>query len=197
VNWLDVLILLILGVEMLLGWRAGLVGMIAQLGGFILGLFLAARYSGAVADALGHYLVGSPLLLRAMAFLALFLAGRYGLALAGEFVKRALAVPGLAAVDRLAGAGLGLAIGTLVVILLVSFLTWLPWPGLSRVVQESELGQYFWSAAPVFGRFFWGELAPGLLHRYTIPGGQQVSCPLSSLTDREPGVEPAFSGYVS
>lgn len=178
-NWLDVLILLILGVEMLLGWRAGLVGMIAQLGGFILGLFLAARYSGALADALSCYLVGSPLLLRAMSFLALFLAGRYGLALAGKFVKRALAVPGLASIDRLAGAGLGLAVGTLVIILLVSFLTALPWPQLARVVQESELGQYFWSAAPVFGRFFWGNLAPGLLPKYTIPGGQQAGCPFS------------------
>jgi uncharacterized membrane protein required for colicin V production len=151
--------------------------MIAQLGGFIFGLFLATRYSGALADILSGYLVGSPLLLRALSFLGLFLAGRYGLALAGEFVKRALALPGLATLDRLAGAGLGLAIGTLVVILLVSFLTWLPWPQLTRLVQESELGQYFWAAAPVFGRFFWGDLAPGLLPRYTIPGGQQAGCP--------------------
>jgi membrane protein required for colicin V production len=177
VNWLDLVILLILGLEMVLGWREGLIGVSAKLGGFVLGLYLAARYSGQVAGLLGTYLVGPPLLLRVLAFLALLLAGRYTLLTLGLLLKRTLAVPGLATLDRLAGACLGLAIGTAVVMLLVSLLAWLPWPQLAQAVQASELGQYFWSAAPVFSRFFWGDVAPSLTPSRIIPGGQQAGCP--------------------
>lgn len=177
-NWLDVVILLLLGTEMLLGWREGLIGAGTKLGGLALGLYLAVRYSGWLAGLLGAYLVGPPLLLKALAFLAIFLTGRYLLSFAALLLRRALTVPALSTIDRLAGACLGLAIGTLLVMLLVSLLTWVPWPPLAQAVQGSELGQYFWSAAPVFSRFFWQELAPSLTpsHR-AIPGGQQAGCP--------------------
>lgn len=180
-NWLDVAILVILGVEMFTGWRAGFIGMVASFGGLILGGWLALRYSGEVAAVLGEHLVGPSWLLLTLAFLGIFLIGRYSLRFIGELLRRAISAPGICGVDHLAGAGLGLLVGSLVVMLVLSLFTWLPWPQLTQAVQESELGQYFWSAAPVFMRFFWRELVPVLSPTRYYPGGQQTSCPSSCL----------------
>lgn len=174
-NWLDLVILLVLGLEIFAGWREGLVGMVANLGGVVLGLWVAGRYSGDLATLLRRHLVGPAWLLTTLAFLAILLVSRYGLKLVGEVIKRAMAVPGLTTLDRLAGAGLGLCIGTLVVMLVVSFLAWLPWPYFTQVLQNSELGQYFWSAAPVFTRFLWQELAPVRSLPRILPGGQHTA----------------------
>ena len=159
-NLLDLVIILILVLNMVVGWRQGLLGMLGEMGGLALGLWLGARYTKQMAGFVSTYLVGPAWLLFVLSFLGLFLSGRLTAKVAAAIIKRVVLIPGLSSVDRLTGATLGLGIGTILVTFLVSLLAYLPWPYFVQLVQTSEVGQYFWSVAPVFSRFLWQELGP-------------------------------------
>ncbi|NLG86632.1 MAG: CvpA family protein [Firmicutes bacterium] len=159
-NLLDLVIIMILILNMLVGWRQGLLGMLGEMGGLVLGLWLGACYTKQMAGFINTYLVGPAWLLFLLSFLGLFLGGRLAAKLVASIIKRTIFIPGFSTMDRVMGATIGLGIGTILVTFLVSLLAYLPWPYFVKLVQTSEIGQYFWSVAPVFGRFFWQELRP-------------------------------------
>lgn len=169
-NLLDLVIILILVLQMFMGWRKGLLSMLGEMGGLVLGLWLGTRYVGHVAGFVSEYLVGPAWLLFVLSFLGLFVAGKSAAKIIATVTKQAVSIPGISACDRLAGAALGLVIGTALVTLLISLLAYLPWPYFVKLIQTSEVGQYFWSVAPVFSRFLWQELRPLLPLPMISPG---------------------------
>lgn len=159
-NPLDLIIILVLLLNMVTGWRKGLLSILGEMGGLALGLWLGAHYTEHVAGFVSSYLVGPAWLLFVLSFLGLFIAGRLTAKVMAIFLKQVVAMPGLSSIDRLVGAAMGLGVGTIVVTFLVSLLAYLPWPYFVELIQSSEIGQYFWSAAPVFNHFLWQELRP-------------------------------------
>jgi uncharacterized membrane protein required for colicin V production len=160
VSLLDLGIILILVFHMVMGWRKGLLSMLGDMGGLVLGLWLGTRYVGHMVAFVTPYLVGPAWLLSALFFLGLFVAGRVAAKAVANIIKRAIYIPGLSSMDRFAGAAVGLGIGTIVVTFVIGILAYLPWPYFVKLIQASEIGQYFWSVAPAFGRFFWQGLGP-------------------------------------
>ena len=159
-NLLDLAIILVLILHMVTGWRKVLLGLLGEVGGLVLGLWLGTSYSRQAAGFVSSYLVGPAWLLLILCFLGLFLVGLLAARTVATILKRLVVIPGLSNIDRFTGAAMGLAVGTLLTIVLVSLLAYLPWPYFVDLIQSSEIGQYFWSVAPVFNRFFWKELGP-------------------------------------
>ncbi|HKM38944.1 MAG TPA: CvpA family protein [bacterium] len=157
-NLLDLVIILTLIIHMVIGWRKGMFGLLGEVGGLILGLWLGTNYSKTVAGFVSSYLVGPAWLLLLLAFLGLFVSGLFATRMAVTALKRLVSIPGLSSIDGFIGAAMGLAAGSLVAILLIGLLAYLPWPYLAKLIQSSEIGQYFWSVTPVFNRYLWKEL---------------------------------------
>lgn len=169
-NLLDLVIILILVFNMMVGWRKGLLGMLGEMGGLALGLWLGVRYTKYVAGFVSTYLVGPAWLLFLLSFLGLFLCGRLTGKIIVKVAQRTVTIPGLSMVNRIIGAALGLGIGTIVVTFFISLCALIPFPYLTNLIQTSEVGQYFWSVAPTFSRFFWQEVGPRLLLPPVEPG---------------------------
>ncbi|MGI6129213.1 MAG: CvpA family protein [bacterium] len=182
-NLLDLVIILILVVNMMVGWRKGLLGMLGEMGGLTLGLWLGVRYTKYVAGFVSIYLVGPAWLLFLLSFLGLFLCGRLTGRIIVAVAQRTVTIPGLSTVDRITGAALGLGIGTIMVTFLMSLCAFIPLPYLTNLIQTSEVGQYFWSAAPVFNRFLWQEIGPRLLFPPVEPGSTGLSAVLVGQMD--------------
>ena len=57
-NLLDLAIILVLILHMVTGWRKGLLGLLGEVGGLVLGLWLGTSYSRQAAGFVSSYLVG-------------------------------------------------------------------------------------------------------------------------------------------
>ena len=145
---------------MVLGWRKGLLGMVGDIGGLVLGLWLGIRYSRYIAGLASNFLVGPAWLLFLFVFLGLFLSGRLVGKLSMAAIGKAIGNIGLTTLDRIIGAILGLGIGTVLVSITISFCSIIPSPWLISIIQTSEVGQYFWSVTPIFSEYLWQQVGP-------------------------------------
>ncbi|MBI4328261.1 MAG: CvpA family protein [Chloroflexi bacterium] len=120
-NGLDFVIIAMVTVPALLGWRTGLVSAVLTLGGVVGGFLLAGQLSGWVAALLSPLLAGDAW----SGFLgfALVLVGTIVVSwVAAFFVKKVLAAAMLGWVDPLGGALLGAAMGSFLVTVLLLIL---------------------------------------------------------------------------
>jgi membrane protein required for colicin V production len=113
-HWLDITLLVVLGLGTLLGARSGLLWQVARLVTFAVAFFVSIFYHEPIANLLGTFLTGtSPLFVSALAyggtFLSIYLV-LHGITL---LLERALKASKLKALDRLLGAGFGLLKATL------------------------------------------------------------------------------------
>ena len=69
-NMLDLVLILILVFHMFVGWRKGLFGLLGEVGGLILGLWLGITYFRSAAGFVSTYLVGPAWLLLLLCFWA-------------------------------------------------------------------------------------------------------------------------------
>jgi|GEM_PF-2104697 len=153
---LDTVILVVLGLNILLGFRVGLLRQLAALLGTLLGLVAAFMYYGVVAAALEQYLhLGtylqnllsrgdaaipglSELVLNIVSLVLIYLAVslllNYGGAMAAGIVKAVH----LSLLDRLGGAGLGLVKGIILCSIALRLVGLLALPGVEAAVAQSR-----------------------------------------------------------
>lgn len=112
-NWVDWIVLGIVGVSILTGLMKGAVRTVFSLAGLAVGLFVASRESGALGIVLSR--VVSPRYAAVLAFLLIFLGIGLVFALAGWLLRKAIEKLLLTWLDRVAGGALGLLRGAVIV----------------------------------------------------------------------------------
>lgn len=111
-NWLDIVILVVIGLATFFGFFIGLIGSALALAGIILGVILAGRYYLPFSQHLGF--ISDEKIAGIVAF-AIILVGVMLIALTLAMVLRwAFSIIKLGWIDRIGGAALGLALGALV-----------------------------------------------------------------------------------
>ena len=112
-NWIDWILIAIVGASLVAGVLRGAVRTVFSLAGFAVGFYLAIRESGAVALLLERWM--SPRIAAALGFLLVFLGIALAFALAAWLLRKALDKLAMSWLDRLGGAVLGIARGLAIV----------------------------------------------------------------------------------
>ncbi len=147
-NWIDILLLLVIGFSVLSGFTAGFarvgVGFIAT----ILGIFLGFWCYGVVAAYLLDY-VSSHAIANLIGFFVIFIGIVLIGAVIGHLLARLFKWIGLSWLDRLLGAGFGFVRGVVIAVALVTvLLAFAPAPP-PRSVVESKLMPYMIDASNI------------------------------------------------
>jgi len=86
----------------------------------------------------------------AIAFILLFFATKIALQIAGGILHQVASLPGLAIVNRLSGAVMGAVQGIILIIIVVSVISVMPWQGLDQYLASSSVSQFFLNLVPIF-----------------------------------------------
>ena len=119
-NWLDVVLLLLIGLSVFGSFKKGLSRQVIHLAAVVLGILLGAWFYGRVAEYLEPH-VSSPMAAKLGGFLMVFFAVVLLGAIVSSIVGKFLRVTGLSIVDHLLGAGFGLLRGLLVAVQVISY----------------------------------------------------------------------------
>jgi membrane protein required for colicin V production len=165
-NWLDVILLLIIGATVIGSFRKGFSRQVVHLASVLAGILLGAWFYGRVAEYLEPH-VSSPTAAKLGGFLIVF----FGVLLVGAIVSsilgKFLRVTGLSFVDHLLGAAFGLLQGTLVAVALIMGVMAFSKDGKPpRAIEESRVAPYVSQAARVFAAMAPHELREGFHKSY-------------------------------
>ena len=141
-NWLDIVIVIFLGITTITGLSRGLVKTIIPLVGIILGVVLAGHFYGSVADGLSTWF-HSPSQAKIAGFAIIFIVVVIVSLIIASLLSKLLSLLLLGWVDRLGGAVLGLVIGGLVCGTILTLITKPNFPGVEGTVQGSTLASFF------------------------------------------------------
>jgi len=122
-NWLDIAIIVVLGILTLLGLKRGLIKSLVPLVGMLLAVFLAGRLQNPLAERLSF--IDSESLAKIFAFAIILIAVFLIVFVLGSLLRNVLRMALLGWVDRLSGALFGFATGwiicSIVVVLLARY----------------------------------------------------------------------------
>lgn len=155
-NWLDFILIGLLGISGLVGLMRGLVREVLSLLTWGAAIWVGIQHSGMLATSLAT-LIPSPTLRLAVAFGILFIATFMLATVIGLVMTRLLERTGLSGIDRFAGLGFGLARGALILSVMVFLARSTPFPR-EPVWQSSKLIPIFQATAV----WLEGQIPPGL-----------------------------------
>jgi membrane protein required for colicin V production len=165
-NWLDVVLLLIVGLSVFGSFRKGLSRQVIHLVAVLAAILLGAWFYGRVAEYIQPH-VSSPMAAKLSGFLIVFFAVVLLGAIVSSIVGKFLRVTGLSIVDHLLGAGFGLLRGVLVAVALIMGIMAFSKDGTPpRSIQESRIAPYVSQAARVFAAMAPHELKEGFHKSY-------------------------------
>jgi membrane protein required for colicin V production len=165
-NWLDVILLLIIGASVIGSFRKGLSRQLIQFASVILAILLGAWFYGRVAEHLEPH-VSSSTAANLGGFLIVFCGVLLAGALVSWIVGKFLRVTGLSIVDHLLGAVFGLLRGTLVAVALIMGVMAFSKDGTPpRAIEESRIAPYVSQAARLFAAMAPHELREGFHNTY-------------------------------
>lgn len=165
-NWLDIVLLLILAGSVVTSFSTGLAREIVGLVSMLAALLLAIWFYGTAGSFLQPY-VSSPGIANFCGFLMVFCGVILLGAVLGRLLGRLMRVAGLSFVDRLLGAGFGLARGLLISIAIVlALLAFTPGKSPSKAVVQSRVAPYVIDAARVCAAVAPYELKDGFRKSY-------------------------------
>lgn len=164
-NWLDILIIIIVVLFTIRGYREGLVKQLINLFGFIISLFVAYYYYDKLApylvelipapnfDSSSFYFITQNFDLEAMyynaiAFIIVFIIAKILLSILLVIIDQIAKLPGLAAVNRLAGAIIGFIQSAIILAIIVYFASIMPWEQVQSAINESSIASNFISMTP-------------------------------------------------
>jgi membrane protein required for colicin V production len=165
-NWLDVILLLIIGASVIGSFRKGLSRQVIHLASVVAAILLGAWFYGRVAEYLAPH-VSSPMAAKLGGFLVVFCCVMLLGAVVSWTVGKFLRVTGLSIVDHLLGAVFGLLRGTLVAVALIMGVMAFSKDGTPpRAIVESRIAPYVSQAAHVFAAMAPHELREGFRQSY-------------------------------
>jgi len=136
----DWFLAIVVTVSTLLAFRRGIVLVLLSLAGLVVGTLLASWYYTRLGGWL-HGMIPNPKAAQAVAFLAILMAVWVVFSVAAGLVRKAVRAVGLGLVDRLLGAGFGLARGVLLGVVAMMALT--AFDPHSGWIRNSVLTPYF------------------------------------------------------
>jgi membrane protein required for colicin V production len=111
VNWLDIVLIVAIGLATFIGLRKGIIRMALTLGGLVLGIFLAGRYYIPFAERLT--LISSPTWAKVAAFAIIFIGVMVVAAILARLLEKVASAILLGWANHLVGAILGFIVGAM------------------------------------------------------------------------------------
>jgi membrane protein required for colicin V production len=165
-NWLDVILLLIIGASVIGSFRKGFSRQVIHLTAVVAGIVLGCWFYGRVAEYLEPH-VTTPGAAKLGGFLIVFCAVLFLGAVVSFTVGKFLRVTGLSIVDHLLGALFGLLRGGLVAVALIMGVMAFSKDGKPpRAIEESRVAPYVSQAARLFAAMAPHELKDGFHKSY-------------------------------
>ena len=138
-NWVDALVIVMVGALALIGWRAGVIGAATALGGVVVAGVVAANTYTGLAPALSGVIENKGVA-QVVAFGVVFLVLLVAAMVLGRIVKRLLNILLIGWVDNAAGLVAGGFVGVLGATFLIMVMGAVPVEELGNAVEESVLG---------------------------------------------------------
>ncbi|MGB3128228.1 MAG: CvpA family protein [Dehalococcoidia bacterium] len=146
-NWLDIVIIVILVVPMYLGFRRGLIGTVLPLVGIVLGIVVAGRGYGSIANWLSNWLE-SPAQAKIVAFILIFILFMIAITVVTKLVRGFLGLLLLGWIDKLGGLVFGLVMGGVVAGVLLSIVSKFFLSRVEATVADSALAAFLLDKFP-------------------------------------------------
>lgn len=143
---MDIIIVVALAWFTFTGLTAGLIREIASLAGLILGVILAGRYYGALAEKL--VFISNSETAKIVAFLAILLAITLAAHLLARLLRRLASLLFLGWADRIGGALFGFGKGFVLVEILLIVFAKFPFLGMGEAIAQSRLAPIFLKYLP-------------------------------------------------
>lgn len=156
-NWVDLLLLAVLGWFLFTGLTSGLIREVLNLAGFGVGLFLAGRLYGQVGELLKG--VVEPGLAPLAGFVGILIATVVATHVVGSLLQQVVSLLMLGWLDHLGGALFGLVKGLALVMVLLFVVQRLPFPPLKEALEVSLLGPRLAALLPVLLALLPADLA--------------------------------------
>ncbi|MBN1862482.1 MAG: CvpA family protein [Dehalococcoidales bacterium] len=134
-NWLDIVLVVAIGLTTFIGLRKGIIKMALTLGGLVLGIFLAGRYYASFSEHLT--LISSPTWAKVAAFAIIFIGIMAAAAIVAHFLEKAASAIMLGWVNRLVGAILGFLVGAMFCGAVLAI--WVKYLGVSGAISDSNI----------------------------------------------------------
>jgi membrane protein required for colicin V production len=141
-NWLDVVVIVFLVITTFTGLSKGFIKTIIPLLGIILGVVLAGRFYGSLADGLSTWL-HSPSQANIAGFAIIFIVVVIISLIVASLLSKFLSLLYLGFVDTLGGAVLGFVIGGFVCGAILTLITKYNFPGMEGTIHNSALASFF------------------------------------------------------
>jgi membrane protein required for colicin V production len=135
VNWLDIVLVVLIGLATFIGLRKGIIKMALTLGGLVLGIFLAGRYYTSFSEHLT--LISSPTWAKVAAFAIIFIGIMAAAAIVAHFLEKAASAIMLGWANRLVGAVLGFLVGAMFCGAVLAI--WVKYLGVSGAITDSNI----------------------------------------------------------
>jgi len=140
-NWLDLVIIIIIGFTAIRSLFRGLIREIAEVAGMIAAIFLAYEYYEKLGNHLFVSFNVSPAIANIVAFAAILIGTAVAAGLLGWLLSKALKFTPINLADRLGGMGFGFIKGFLLVCILVGVLSALPFSFTYTTLEQSYLAR--------------------------------------------------------
>ncbi|MGZ8424681.1 MAG: CvpA family protein [Candidatus Binatia bacterium] len=118
-NWVDLILLAVLGIFGLRGFFRGLFREILSLAGLIVGFLVAARYGDVAAQYAAQHWKFAPIMLKGAGFIAIFFVIYFGFSVAAWLLHRSEKMLFLKSVNRVGGIAIGIGKGAAVAALAI------------------------------------------------------------------------------
>lgn len=151
-NWLDIVIVIIMGISVFSGLKQGLVTSVLSLLGFIVGIVLASNFYKQLGNVMGF--ISNENVANIVAFIIIFAVVMVIAAIAAGVIKTILKAIMLGWVDHLGGAFFGLVASVLTVSALLAILVKYT---SSSIITESALAGFFLDKFPIIMGFLPSE----------------------------------------
>lgn len=150
-NYLDFILIAILIISAINGYKKGFIHQFASLAGIILGIFLAVKFSKAISPFILNHFTSNENAAKIAAFILVFVLVAIGVFILGKMLERTLEEVELGALNKIAGLAFGLIktifiVSALMVLLKISIIKF-NWPN-EATRQGSFLYKPIESAAP-------------------------------------------------
>lgn len=161
-NWIDLMILVIVAISTISSLRAGFLRQASALVGFVVGIYAALSYHMTLAHGLRAY-IADLTIAKITAFALILIAVWIIAAFLASMVSEILKAIGLAWADHLLGMFMGLLIGLLVAVSLLSLAARLSISSLNEALKQSTLAPFIFQVLPHLK-----QLLPGDLHFFKM-----------------------------
>ena len=144
-NWLDIIILVIIAISTVIGLKVGIIKAFFAVAGGIIGVFLAGRFSGSLADRLPF--ISDADVAKVVAFAVILIVVMIIAAILAVVIKWATSAVMLGWVNRLGGAVFGFVLGAIFCSALL--IIWVKFVGITEPVSGSALASLLLSSFPM------------------------------------------------